>query len=94
MREIGFSSDTPLTLVTTVARGDPWHCDRFLLDVHSPTHDIRLHFTDPFVVAAFRRACTAMLRDARRLRPGEGVAGHLYALNEDSYTSWYLSTTS
>lgn len=66
MREIRFSTDQPLTLVTTVARGDLWHCDRFLLDVHSPTRDTRLHFSDPFVVVASRRACIAMLHDARR----------------------------
>lgn len=90
MKEIVLPSDPPMTLVTTTVRADLPYSDRFLLDLHSPSHDVRLHFADEFILLACRRALTAMLNDARRLHT-EAIAGRLYRLNSNAYHRWNLS---
>jgi hypothetical protein len=91
-QEILVPADLPLILATTAVRADLAHSerDRFLLDLHSPTRDLRLHFPDQFVLLACRRAIAAMDDDARRLNP-EHIASRLSTLDHDDYRLWNLS---
>ncbi|HVB08734.1 MAG TPA: hypothetical protein VNM16_00010 [Bacillota bacterium] len=84
MKEILLPAELPLSLVTTVVRADPLHDDRLLLDLHTPTQDIRLRFADEFVLLACRRALSTMVNDLRRLDP-DAIATHVRSLHADAY---------
>lgn len=72
MQQLHLPAQVPMTLVPTVGASGP-EDGPLLLDIHLPDRDIRLHFGNSDVVAAFRRALHAMLADARYLTAGEGV---------------------
>ena len=82
MKEILLPAYTPLTLVTTVAGAWPGS-DRLLLEIHTPTQDIRLRFGDAQTLDACRRALHLLLTDARRL-PDDGVASRVLTVHPNA----------